>query len=239
MDTLKINKKNVLMVAHRGLSGIETENTQCAFVAAGNRSYYGIETDVHVTADKKYIIIHDDDTERVAGVKLNVEESRYEDLRKIRLKDLDGNDRADLCFPSLEEYLNICKKYEKVCVLELKNPMAAEDIKGIYETVVKTYEVKSVIFISFSYENLVELKKLDKTATLQFLTGDEVTDELIKKLKKYDMDLDIYYERLNKENIALLHNSGVKVNCWTVNDSSYGEKLAAWGVDFITSNILE
>ena len=53
------------------------------------------------------------------------------------------------------------------------------------------------------------------------------------------MDLDIYYEKLNEENIGLLHSSGVKVNCWTVNDFSYGEKLAAWGVDFITSNILE
>ncbi len=239
MNTEKIKKLNVKMVAHRGVSGLERENTAAAFVAAGNRSYYGIETDVHVTADKKYIIIHDDDTERVAGVKLGVEESNYEDLRKIRLKDLDGNDRADLCFPSLEEYLDICKKYEKVCVLELKNPMAAEDIKGIYETVVKTYEVKSVIFISFSYENLVELRKLDKTATLQFLTGDQVTDDLIKKIKKYDMDLDIYYERLNKENILFLHSSGVKVNCWTVNDFSYGEKLATWDVDFITSNILE
>lgn len=239
MNTEKIKKLNVKMVAHRGVSGLERENTAAAFVAAGNRSYYGIETDVHVTADKKYIIIHDDDTERVAGIKLNVEESRYEELRKIKLKDLNGSDRADLCFPSLEEYLDICKKYEKVCVLELKNPMAAEDVKGIYETVAKTYEVKNVIFISFSYENLVELRKLDKTATLQFLTGEEVTEDLIKRLKEYDMDLDIYYEKLNEENIGLLHSSGVKVNCWTVNDFDYGEKLAAWGVDFITSNILE
>lgn len=122
MNTEKIKKLNVKMVAHRGVSGLERENTAAAFVAAGNRSYYGIETDVHVTADKKYIIIHDDDTERVAGIKLNVEESRYKELRKIKLKDLDGSDRADLCFPSFDEYLDICKKYEKVCVLELKTP---------------------------------------------------------------------------------------------------------------------
>ena len=52
MDTIKINKKNVKMVAHRGLSGIETENTSSAFVAAGNRSYFGIECDIHVTKEK-------------------------------------------------------------------------------------------------------------------------------------------------------------------------------------------
>ena len=34
MDTIKFNKKQTLVVAHRGLSGIETENTNAAFVAA-------------------------------------------------------------------------------------------------------------------------------------------------------------------------------------------------------------
>ena len=28
MDTIKIEKKNVLMIAHRGVSGLETENTK-------------------------------------------------------------------------------------------------------------------------------------------------------------------------------------------------------------------
>ena len=50
MDTIKIEKKNTLMVAHRGVSGLEKENTLAAFIAAGNRSYYGVETDVHRTA---------------------------------------------------------------------------------------------------------------------------------------------------------------------------------------------
>jgi glycerophosphoryl diester phosphodiesterase len=40
MDTVKlINKKNCKMIAHRGLSYIECENSMPAFVAAGNRSY--------------------------------------------------------------------------------------------------------------------------------------------------------------------------------------------------------
>ena len=46
MNTIKFDKKNVKVIAHRGLSGIETENTNSAFVAAGNRSYFGIETDI-------------------------------------------------------------------------------------------------------------------------------------------------------------------------------------------------
>ena len=48
MDTIKFNKANVKVVAHRGLSGLEPENTVAAFVAAGNRSYYG--------ADRKSVV---------------------------------------------------------------------------------------------------------------------------------------------------------------------------------------
>ena len=38
MDTVKIDKKGIKMVAHRGVSGLECENTCSAFIAAGNRS---------------------------------------------------------------------------------------------------------------------------------------------------------------------------------------------------------
>ena len=51
MNTIKFNHYGTQVVAHRGLSGIERENTAAAFVAAGNRSYYGIETDIWRTAD--------------------------------------------------------------------------------------------------------------------------------------------------------------------------------------------
>ena len=60
-DTLRLNNPDMKMVAHRGLSGLELENTAAAFVAAGNRSYYGIETDVHRTADGKFVVIHEFD----------------------------------------------------------------------------------------------------------------------------------------------------------------------------------
>ena len=86
MDTIHIDSKNVQMVAHRGVSGLETENTASAFVAAGNRSYYGIETDVHRTADGQFVVFHDDNTQRVAGDAMVVEETTYETLRSLRLK---------------------------------------------------------------------------------------------------------------------------------------------------------
>ncbi len=102
MDTIKIEKKNTLMVAHRGVSGLEKENTLAAFIAAGNRSYYGVETDVHRTADGKYVVIHDSDTARVSPLHVEIEKSAYDTIRGVMLNDIDGTcRRTDLRVPSL------------------------------------------------------------------------------------------------------------------------------------------
>ena len=107
-DTIRLNS-DMRMVAHRGLSGLELENTASAFVAAGNRSYFGIETDVHRTSDGQFVVIHDDTTKRVALDDLRVEETTFETLRSLRLVDKDGKKgRWDLRIPSLQEYIQIC-----------------------------------------------------------------------------------------------------------------------------------
>ena len=240
MDTLKISTENTKIIAHRGLSGIECENTAAAFAAAGNRkSYFGIETDVHKTADGNYIIIHDDETGRVANKNLPVEKSLLSDLRKIRLNDKDGRTRGDLCLPTLDEYLRICKKYGKTGVLELKNPFTKQDVENIVGTVREEYDINKMIFISFDYQNLVFLREIEEKAEIQFLCSCEIDGALIEKLKKYNFGIDTYYSVLNESNIRLLHSHGIEINCWTVDDPDRAQRLADWGVDYITSNIIE
>ena len=119
MDTVKLENKTVRMVAHRGLSGLEKENTCAAFVAACNRAtYFGVETDVHRTADGQFVIFHDDNTARVGIDHMIIEETTFDTLRKLQLTDLDGKrGRIDLTIPTLMEYIEICKKYGKHCVL--------------------------------------------------------------------------------------------------------------------------
>lgn len=243
MNTIKINSNAVKMIAHRGLSGIERENTCSAFVAAGNRSYFGIETDVHVTKDGKFVIIHDETTERISAgeYNINVEESDYSEVEKIVLPDLDNTtDRKDIRIPLLREYINICKKYEKICVLEIKNHLKEKDIERLVAEIKELEYIDNVIFISFDFENCVNVRRLLPENEVQFLLYlEEITDELIERISKYNLDLDIYYKQLTAENIEYLHSKGIKVNCWTCDDKETAEKLASYGVDFITSNILE
>ncbi len=242
MDTVKIDLKNVKMIAHRGLSGIERENTCPAFVAAGNRSYFGIETDVHITADGELVVIHDETLTRVTdgACEINVEQSNYADFKEIQLPDRDGCfDRTDIRVPRLAEYIKICKKYEKVCVLELKNHFKREDAIKIIDTHKALDYLHGVIFISFDFENCVILRELLPTAKIQYLTSHEVTDELINKLVEFKLDLDIHYQRLSSEIIGKLHSLNIEINCWTCDNKEVAEELVTMGVDFITSNILE
>ncbi len=239
MNTKKINKQNTLMVAHRGLSGIEKENTLAAFIAAGNRSYYGIETDVHLTKDGKFIILHDSDPERVSQTKCIVEETDFDVLRRIYLRDIDGNmGRTDLRLPSLEEYIRTCKRYEKKCVLEIKTPMNEEQAGRMIDVIKGEDYLENVIFISFDFKSLVNVRKILPEQPIQYLFG-EINDEIWSNLKKYNIDIDMYFQCCTKEIVDKAHKNGIKVNCWTVDNPEDGERLAMWGVDFITSNILE
>ena len=163
MKAIKINKKRCKMIAHRGLCGLEKENTCSAFVAAAMHNYYGIETDVHLTKDGNFILCHDNDLKRVAGKNLIVEETDFAKLRKVKLFDTDGKTRrAHLVLPSLEEYFSICKKYGKVAVFELKNRIPKEKIAEIVKRIKEIGWFQKTIFISFQRDNLIDLRSLEK-----------------------------------------------------------------------------
>ena len=242
MNTIKIDKQgtNVKMIAHRGLSGLERENTCAAFVAAGNREvYWGVETDIHCTADGKYVIIHDDTTTRVSGVEMTVEETDFDTLRNVHLLDKDDvTIRWDLVLPTLEEYIGICKKYEKIAVLELKNPMPEEAVCEIIKAVEDMGYADKMVVISFSWQNMVCLRKNFPNQKAQFLlVGWD--DKWLEELKKYNLGLDIKHTAITAELVEKIHGIGQEINCWTVDAPEDAARVIACGVDYITTNILE
>ena len=241
MTTIKLNTAgtNVKMIAHRGLSGLETENTSSAFVAAGNReSFFGIETDIHRTLDGKYVIFHDDNTGRMAQDAMVIEETNFETLRHLRLFDRDGTrNRYDLIMPTLEEYIGICARYEKVAVLELKNEFAAADIYRIMKAIDRMGYLEHTIVISFCLKNLIRLRKRYPGVRAQYLLK-EWDDRQMEHLVKYDLDLDIRHTAVTADLCRALHDAGKVINCWTVNMED-ARRVMDCGVDFITTNILE
>lgn len=239
MNTIKFDAKNVKVIAHRGLSGLERENTNAAFVAAGNReSYFGIETDVHVTSDGFFAIHHDDTLDRVFGKSVNLEEVNYADVNTVKASDKDNLTRSDLTIPQLNEYIRICKKYEKTAVLELKNPMLPRYLNEIM-AIIDTFKMcENTVIISFDWGNCEYIRKNYPNQQVQFLCC-EFNDELLTKLVENNIDLDIAHHAVTKEAADKIHKNGLKINCWTVDSKERAEELATIGVDYITTNILE
>ncbi len=228
------------MIAHRGLSGIECENTCPAFLLAASKSYYGIETDVHVSKDGKFVICHDRDLARVAGgVSMIIEENDYADLKAVELVSPRMQEkRSDLVLPLLSDYLAICKKYNKRAILEIKTEFSEEDIQKMMAEIDGYGYRDEVTFISFHKVAIIRLKKAYPDVACQFLTGD-ATEETLAFLDEYGLDLDIAYYSLTKEYVKKVHQRGHEVNCWTVDSVDLARRFAKMGVDYITSNILE
>ena len=240
METIKISKNKTLMIAHRGVSGLESENTLESFMLACQRSYYGIETDLHVTKDNRFIISHDDNTLRMSGVDKVICETNYEELRQIRIPLKNGGYTH---FPNLDEYIELCEKYNKVSVLELKGNYSDANIIDVLEIIRSHNYLSNVIFISFHKENLILLKKHYPEGSYQFLSGindDEMKQDVLNFLLENNFSADVYYRHLNLAFINECKKHNININVWTVDEPSDALKLInEVGVDFITSNILE
>lgn len=238
-DTIKLSDEKPLMIAHRGVSGLERENTCAAFVAAGNRSYFGIETDLYFTADGNFVCLHDASTQRVGIDDVKPEFCTLATIQSVQLCDLDGKrSRSDLRVPTLGEYIGICKKYKKVAVLELKSTFSEEQIQEICRRIQEAEWLNKTVFIAFDLENLKKIRKFYPKQQVQYLTS-KATEDLSKILNEHNMDLDINHKALTKELVNELHKNGHKVNVWTVNTPEDAETCIRLGVDFITTNILE
>ena len=103
-------------VAHRGLwskTGAP-ENSLGAFQAACQAGY-GIELDVHLSADGEAVVFHDDSLQRICGVEGRLRDHKAEDLEKLALS---GTDET---IPTLADALTLIG-HRALVHIELKTP---------------------------------------------------------------------------------------------------------------------
>ena len=238
-ETIKIEHGKTKMIAHRGFRRVEVENTLQAFNYASKTTVYGIENDVHVTKDDKFIVIHDHDLKRLAGIdsEITVEEMTFDECRAVKLLGKNGEPDANYRMATVEEYINACKSGGKQAILEIKN-IDYENSKRLAQLVDELGYLDNTTFISFQMHCLEAVRSVNPSQSVQFLTFN-FDISLIPTLVSNKWDLDIDYKLLTKERIDALHELGITVNCFTVNEKDVAELLVYWGVDMITSDILE
>ena len=145
-----INNK---IIAHRGMFDNKkvVENTIEAFEKAIDKEI-PFELDVQLTRDDKIVVFHDEDLKRLANNKMIIQNSNYEDLKKIKLLDIDAH------IPLLREVLK--KNKDKVLIdIEIKDSKRWKtlvnklmiELKPYVNYVVKSFNPKIVRYIKKNY----------------------------------------------------------------------------------------
>lgn len=139
--------------AHRGLhGGGVSENSLAAFDLAC-KAGYGIELDVHVTADGELVVFHDDTLSRMCGVDEKTESKTLAELRSLTL----GGTQEHI--PSFREVLDLVDGRAPIIVeikgTSMKNMRVCELTAEMLDTYAGAYciEAFNPIFVSWWKKN--------------------------------------------------------------------------------------
>lgn len=108
-----------IVIAHRGASAYEPENTLRAFDLAIRQGAQMIEMDLHATRDNQVVVIHDFTLDHTTNLKGRVSQLT---LAEIKQADAGKGERV----PTLEETLDLTIGKVRL-YLEIKDPRAAEE----------------------------------------------------------------------------------------------------------------
>jgi len=108
-----------LAIAHRGASGHRTENSLDAFVLASDLFAEMWELDVHLSADGKAVVSHDDDLTRTTGHNIRISEATWADICALRLP-------GGQAIPSLDDVIDLAITRGAGLYIEAKSEGAAE-----------------------------------------------------------------------------------------------------------------
>lgn len=117
----------VKSVAHRGYASIAPENTMPAFTLACQKGYKYIETDVRITKDGKFVLVHDADISHTSNAnsgtyvnQLTLEQLRQYDFSFDRDSSTRRSGYQNVQIPTLEEFLILCRTNKVHPYIELK-----------------------------------------------------------------------------------------------------------------------
>ena len=226
---------NVTLVAHRGMRSVAPENTTASFTEAGKHGYWGAECDVYRTKDGVWIISHDSHTYRMMDKSAFIEKKTYEELMDMNVDNGVNIDKyEDLKICSLEEYLDICKKYNMTPVIELKGKNNTE----YYSEIV---ELANQLYISFHIENLQTMRRLTQCKMyylVQKISEDDIQDA--KSIENCGIDFNGNKDKNFKSDIIKkCQDAGLELGAWTINEEDALQKLEQYGITLITTDCIE
>jgi glycerophosphoryl diester phosphodiesterase len=220
-----------MIVAHRGASKAERENTIAAFHKAKELGAEMVELDVRRTADHKLVVHHDAHIVTESGTTWAV--------CKLAKVDLPGH------VPLLNDALDACEGME--VNVEIKNDPQEDDFDGsrsVADQVVALLQRRGdgdrMLVSSFDRETIDRVRELDpslRTGFLHVMPLPDVATLIASVADSGHVALHPHRLTVTKEFVEAAHARSLAVNVWTVDDPDEMRKLADMGVDAIITNL--
>lgn len=229
------------LFAHRGLAVDAPENTLLAFAKAIGVGALYIETDVHATADGVAVVSHDPDLRRMVGRDVRVDQLTLAELRRIDLGEGQG-------FCSLAEALDAFP--ETRFNIDVKSRAAVEPTVS---AILAVGASERVLVSSFSEARRVAALSglpgvVSSSSARRFviaLLGGKIgfspavrgalRDLVAVQIPERALGLSTVSARM----LRRLHDAGVEVHVWTVNDPERMRELLDLGVDGLVTDRID
>jgi glycerophosphoryl diester phosphodiesterase len=231
-----LQNPSTMIIAHRGASHDAPENTLASVNLAWERGADAAEVDVHLSKDKRIMVIHDADTKRTTGDKMVISESLSPALRSLDASYGMDQFRGER-IPFLEEVIATIPD-GRVLFIEVKTDTV---IIPYLSALLHDFPEKSKIrVISFDFDVCAMMKReipVIPVYWLHYTLSGSYKSEWIRRASEAGLDgLNFKYIGISKDYVEAVHRSGMKMFTWTVDEPEDAARLIESGIDGITSN---
>ncbi|KOS63082.1 glycerophosphodiester phosphodiesterase [Lysinibacillus agricola] len=221
--------------AHRGVSAHCPENTIAAFVAASKLPITGIELDVHLTADRELVVIHDETIDRTSNGSGYVKDYTLQELRAFDFGSWFSSEFEDESIPTLGDILELFAGTNHRINIELKTDIFPYDgIESLVIREVAAFQMtERVIISSFNHESIQIIAQrapyIEKAALFAEILVDFNGYTAQIPADAIHVSLPTAFRKSVKEAL----NEGAIVRVYTVNDVEYAKQLQQLGLQAI------
>ena len=221
--------------SHRGSSLHAPENTKKSVALAWEQGADAVEIDVHLSKDKKLMVIHDSNTKRTSGKDYRVEDTVSDVLRKLDVGSFKGEEFKNERIPFFEEIVEMVPPSKKLYI-ELK--CGLEGLPFLQKAINESSTKGELAIICFDYDVIVAAKKMFPNNSCHQLIGkEEGLKENIKKAALNGIDaIDMKHSLINQEIVDYVHSLSMGIYAWTVDDPRDAQRLMKLHVDGIETN---
>jgi glycerophosphoryl diester phosphodiesterase len=230
-------KSSVAVIAHRGASRSQKENTVEAFVKAAQLGAHAVELDVRITADDALIVHHD--------AHINVQDIGVQ-TKELRAICQLHRDELPAYVPSLEQALDAC---EGMWVnIEIKNDPRDPDfdtedrvVRKVAEHLHQRNTDDRWVISSFRRETIDVMRALTPSIRTAWLTlGHSDSDAAAVARSLHNAGhygIHPWEKTLTMGQVSVFREQGLAINVWTCDDATRMTEFAEWGIDGICTNV--